>query len=80
MYFQTLMKWSARELVQRYLAKKPAMNRADINQVKRDAHTCEIFSIWEGKHCPCCGMVLRTKPKGTQTRQRLMVVQEIKRI
>jgi len=41
---------------------------------------CEIFINWDGKYCPCCSYVLRIKPKGTQTRQRLMIMQQVKRI
>ena len=41
---------------------------------------CEIFIHWDGKYCPCCNHVLRTKPKGTQTRYRLMALQQVKRI
>ena len=41
---------------------------------------CEVFLNWDGKYCPCCGYALRTKPKGTKTRQRLMLIQQIQRI
>jgi len=41
---------------------------------------CAIFINWDGRNCPCCSSTLRTKPKGTQTRQRLMIVQQVKRI
>lgn len=41
---------------------------------------CEIFINWDGEHCPCCNSVLRTKPKGTHTRQKLRILQQIKRI
>lgn len=42
--------------------------------------TCEIFVNWDGKFCPCCNSPLRTKPKGTATREKLRIVQQIKRI
>ena len=41
---------------------------------------CEIFIKWDGMYCPCCGSMLRTKPKGSQTRHRLMIIQQVKRI
>ncbi|MGI9567386.1 MAG: hypothetical protein ACR2LL_10290 [Nitrosopumilus sp.] len=63
----------------RYRAKKPGANSRYETGQKRCSQ-CDIFINWEGKHCPCCGYVLRTKPKDTQTRHRLMMVQEIKRI
>jgi hypothetical protein len=31
---------------------------------------CEIFLIWNGVWCPCCGCRLRTKPKNTVDRRR----------
>ena len=64
----------------RYKSGKPSgiNNRYGIGQKR--CSVCEVFMIWGGKHCPCCGYVLRTKPKGTQTRQNLMILQKIKRI
>ena len=35
--------------------------------------TCEIFVKWDGSSCPCCGIILRTKPKGTQGRHRMII-------
>jgi len=37
---------------------------------------CEIFIIWDGANCPCCGMNLRTNPRNTQNRQRLLLVKQ----
>ena len=33
--------------------------------------TCDIYIKWEGLWCPCCGYMLRTKPKGNQFRKNL---------
>ncbi|WP_316506072.1 hypothetical protein [Nitrosopumilus sp.] len=63
----------------RYKAKKPGMH-GRYNAGQKRCSQCEIFISWDGKYCPCCGYVLRTKPKGTQTRHRLMTVQQVKRI
>lgn len=27
---------------------------------------CDILIIWDGTHCPCCGTVLKTRPRYTQ--------------
>ena len=35
---------------------------------------CNIFIWWDGKHCPCCGMVLRTRPRNTKNRQKLQMI------
>ena len=33
--------------------------------------SCEIYINWEGKHCPCCGHFLRTKPRNSGGRRNL---------
>ena len=38
--------------------------------------TCEIFVDWDGNTCPCCGMLLRTKPKGTQGRHKMIMTHQ----
>ncbi|MGI9565943.1 MAG: hypothetical protein ACR2LL_02880 [Nitrosopumilus sp.] len=63
----------------RYKAKKPGIH-GRYNAGQKRCSQCEIFINWDGKYCPCCRYVLRTKPKGTQTRHRLMIVQQVKRI
>ncbi|RMW35236.1 MAG: hypothetical protein EA443_03210 [Nitrosopumilus sp.] len=31
---------------------------------------CELFINWEGLWCPCCGRLLRTKPRAKRVRNR----------
>lgn len=38
--------------------------------------TCEIFLDWDGIHCPCCNVILRTKPKNASARYQLLLVQQ----
>ena len=64
----------------RYKASKPFEIKSRYESGQKRCSTCEIFVIWNGKHCPCCGFVLRIKPKGTQTRNKLMALQQVKRI
>ena len=33
--------------------------------------TCAIYIKWEGLWCPCCGYMLRNKPKGNQYRKNI---------
>ncbi|WP_316504828.1 hypothetical protein [Nitrosopumilus sp.] len=63
----------------RYRAIKPHKEGRYVSGQKR-CSKCSIFLNWDGKYCPCCGYPLRTKPKGTNTRKRLMVLQQVKRI
>jgi len=67
-------------LCPRYKAKKPFGVNGRYGNGQKRCSICAIFINWDGKHCPCCGYVLRTKPKGTQTRQKLMISQQVKRI
>jgi hypothetical protein len=32
---------------------------------------CSIFMVWDGRHCPCCVYVLRTKPRFRKYKERL---------
>lgn len=41
---------------------------------------CEIFMEWEGNYCPCCGIMLRTRPKSTNDRYQLLLVRQSKRL
>ena len=33
---------------------------------------CEIYIIWDGTHCPCCGCFLRLKPRSAEARNKLV--------
>ena len=33
--------------------------------------TCNIFIKWDGLWCPCCGYMLRNRPKGNQYKQNI---------
>jgi len=33
---------------------------------------CEIYIIWDGNHCPCCGCTLRSKPRNVKSRNKLV--------
>ncbi len=32
---------------------------------------CEIYIIWDKIHCPCCGHVLRSKPRISRAKNKL---------
>jgi len=32
---------------------------------------CEVFIVWEGLWCPCCGRLLRTKPRARKLKRKL---------
>jgi len=64
----------------RFKAGKPfGINRRYELGQKR-CNPCAIFINWDGKHCPCCSGLLRTKPKDSQTRKQFLIRQQVKRI
>lgn len=62
----------------KYKAKKPFMTSRYASGQKR-CSPCDIFINWDGNHCPCCNILLRTKPKGTEDRHRLLLVRQNKK-
>lgn len=47
----------------RYKAKKPADGSGRYSSGQKRCQECQIYILWEGMSCPCCGMRLRTKPR-----------------
>ena len=45
-------------------------------QGQKRCHRCEIYIEWEGLWCPCCGYLLRTKPRGTKPKRRKMLMRK----
>ena len=33
---------------------------------QKQCNVCEIFVSWDGFSCPCCGMLLRTRPRSVK--------------
>lgn len=69
---------SCHGICSRYKAMKK-VGEARYSSGQKRCSSCEIFIDWNGTNCPCCGILLRTKPRGTQDRQRLLLVQQHKR-
>ena len=38
---------------------------------------CEIFLLWPGLFCPCCGYRLRTRPRNFKFKSRLRALQKV---
>jgi len=43
---------------------------------QKRCNVCELFVNWDGNHCPCCGMLLRTRPKISRYRQTCLIQEE----
>ena len=48
-------------------AKKPTTMGRYASGQKR-CNVCEIFVQWDGYSCPCCGMLLRTRPRSVKAK------------
>ena len=35
---------------------------------QKRCNVCEIFVQWDGYSCPCCGMLLRTRPRSVKAK------------
>jgi len=58
---------SCNSICHRYKATKPGnMGRYAIGQKR--CNVCEIFLNWDGISCPCCGMMLRTRPRSIKVK------------
>ena len=53
-------------------------NRYEVGQKR--CSVCELFIIWDGNHCICCGYMLRTNPRGTLARLQMLIIKQTKRI
>jgi len=50
----------------KYEAPPVAFNRYSIGQKR--CSVCDIFLIWEGSYCPCCGTMLRLNARSRRFR------------
>jgi len=60
----------------RYKATKSGSYSSQYGLGHKRCSRCEIFIKWDGTHCPCCGIILRTRPKGTSGRSQLLLVRQ----
>ena len=62
----------------KYLAIKPSRNLTRYGVCQKRCSMCEIFVEWDGKMCPCCGYLLRTKPRATKLKRRFSLMRKAK--
>jgi len=44
---------------------------------QKRCNVCAIFVQWDGFSCPCCGMLLRTRPRISKYRQKCIEQSEV---
>jgi len=55
-----------------YVVKKPSQkNIGRYESGHKRCSSCEVYIIWDEKNCPCCGYILRTKPRNAQARNKI---------
>jgi len=42
---------------------------------QKRCHICDIYMIWDGMWCPCCGYKLRSKPRNKLYKAKLRIKQ-----
>jgi len=61
-----------REVCSKYSVKRPLLKEIGrYEDGQKRCTSCEIYINWDGKHCPCCGHILRTKPRSGSGRNKL---------
>ena len=61
----------------KYKAQKPAQTNDRYSYGQKRCNLCDIFIEWDGSRCPCCSGILRTRPRST--RHRIKIMQQVKR-
>ncbi|MGB7638218.1 MAG: hypothetical protein WBL88_11680 [Nitrososphaeraceae archaeon] len=62
----------------RHKAAKPSSS-SRYGSGQRRCQICEIFMRWNRLWCPCCGYMLRTKPRNQEFKAKLRIRDSIKR-
>ena len=57
---------SCRGICNRYKAKKPTASSSRYVNGQKRCQVCEAWLDYAGSHCPCCGIMLRTKPRSRE--------------
>ena len=62
----------------KYVVKKPTIKSAGrYESGHKRCSFCEVYLIWNGRNCPCCGTALRTKPRNSRGRSKIIQNQDI---
>jgi hypothetical protein len=60
----------------RLRAQRPAASFGRYATGQKRCQVCSIFMKWGGLWCPCCGCRVRTKPRNSKFKQRLMIIRK----
>jgi len=57
-------------ICKKYVAKSN-LEGGRYEQGQKRCPECEVFISWKGLWCPCCGRLLRTKPRARKLKNKL---------
>ena len=64
----------------KYLAKKPENKKAGRYELgHKRCSFCEVYLVWNGRNCPCCGTALRAKPRNSKAMDKIVANLKIKK-
>ncbi len=64
---------NCKEICSKHLAKKPATKKTGrYESGHKRCSVCEVYIIWDGRNCPCCGTALRAKPRYAKGRDKIV--------
>ena len=67
------MAMSCNQICSQYAVKKLAAKYGGLYEAgHKRCSECEVYLIWDEVHCPCCGCVLRAKPRNAKARSKLV--------
>lgn len=56
----------------KYAVKHSPFNGGKYESGLKRCSSCEIFMKYDGNRCPCCGIVLREKPRNSQAKEKIL--------
>lgn len=61
----------------RHKAQKPAASSGRYATGQKRCQVCSIFMKWDGAWCPCCGCRVRTKPRNSKFKKKLITTRKV---
>jgi len=62
---------SCRDICIRYKTVNKILRHTRYGSGQKRCQICDLFLFWEGRNCPCCGYMLRTKPRNSKFKNKL---------
>ena len=62
-------KMNCKGICRKYKTQINTLEGGRYEQGQKRCHECELFIEWKGLWCPCCGRLLRTKPRAKKVKK-----------